>query len=127
MADEQRPKGLFGTIGHLSHRTSTLTAALASILAQHYRARPRVHNRRQNTAPTDAVYIGRGTPWGNPFVVGAGGDRNAVCDKFEAEILPTLDLMPLVGKDLVCHCKPLRCHGDSILEAIGRLKGKANE
>lgn len=78
----------------------------------------RVHNKRAGTAPKDAVYIGRGSPWGNPFVIGKDGDRNEVCDHFERETLPTLDLEPLRGKDLVCWCKPARCHGDSILKAL---------
>ncbi len=75
----------------------------------------KVHNKRAGTAPPGAVYIGRGSPWGNPFVIGKHGDRNAVCDKFERDVLPSLDLEPLRGKDLVCWCKPARCHGDSIL------------
>lgn len=78
----------------------------------------RVHNKRAGTAPADAVYIGRGSPWGNPFVIGQHGDRDEVCDKFEQFSLPALDLAPLRGKDLVCWCKPARCHGDSILRAL---------
>lgn len=77
-----------------------------------------VHNKRAGTAPQDAVYIGRGTPWGNPFILGRDGDRDTVCDRFEREILPTLDLEPLRGKDLVCWCKPARCHGDAIRAAL---------
>ena len=46
------------------------------------------------TAPVDAVYVGRGSPWGNPFKIGQHGDRDAVCDRFEREVLPTLDLAP---------------------------------
>jgi DNA polymerase I-like protein with 3'-5' exonuclease and polymerase domains len=38
-----------------------------------------------------------------------------VCDKFEKLILPTLDVSDLKGKDLVCFCKPKRCHCDAIL------------
>lgn len=79
---------------------------------------PKVHNRHHKTAPANAVYIGRGSPWGNPFVIGKDGDRDQVCDRFEREILPTLDLEPLRGRDLVCYCKPQRCHGDSILAAL---------
>jgi len=79
---------------------------------------PTVHNKHHRTAPADAVYIGRGSPWGNPWVIGKDGDRGAVCDRFERETLPGLDLEPLRGKDLVCYCKPARCHGDSILAAL---------
>jgi hypothetical protein len=78
----------------------------------------KVHNRHHNTAPADAAYIGRGSPWGNPFVIGKDGSRDDVCDRFEAEILPTLDIEVLRGRDLVCFCAPKRCHGDSILRAL---------
>lgn len=81
---------------------------------------PRVHNKHHKTAPADAVYIGRGSPWGNPFVIDIDGDRDAVCDKFEAQILPHLDVSTLRGRHLVCFCAPKRCHGDAILK-------KANE
>jgi len=77
---------------------------------------PKVHNKHHNTAPKDAVYIGRGSPYGNPFIINQHGDRNRVCDRFEEEILPTLDVSSLRGKDLVCFCKPHRCHGDAILK-----------
>lgn len=79
---------------------------------------PKVHNMRAGTAPLGAIYIGRGSPWGNPFVIGIDGDRDQVCDRFEREVLPHLDLEPLRGKDLVCYCKPQRCHGDAILRAL---------
>lgn len=76
---------------------------------------PRVHNKYASTAPAGAVYIGRGSPYGNPFKIGRHGDRDQVCDRFEREILPTLDVSRLRGKHLVCFCAPERCHGDAIL------------
>jgi hypothetical protein len=71
------------------------------------------------------VYIGRGTPWGNPFPIGigeSGDDRDAVIEKyseyFEREILSDPKkrkaLTSLRGYKLGCHCKPLKCHGDII-------------
>ena len=90
----------------------------------------RVHNKYHNTAPSDAVYIGRGSPWGNPFIIGKHGDRDEVCDRFEKEILPTLDITPLIGKDLICFCSPKRCHGDSILlkcESVSKDETKTVE
>lgn len=77
---------------------------------------PKVFNRKTDQIPDGAVYIGRGSPWGNPFKIGVDGTRKEVCDRFEKEILPSLDIRSLIGKDLVCFCKPLRCHGDSILK-----------
>lgn len=74
---------------------------------------PQVLNKHRD--PIDwsrAVSIMRGTPYGNPF---ATGTRDEKVDRFEAEVLPTLNVSKLKGMDLVCCCKPLRCHGDSIL------------
>jgi hypothetical protein len=37
------------------------------------------------TLPPGAIYIGRGSPWGNRFVIGEHGDRDQVCNQFECE------------------------------------------
>jgi len=76
---------------------------------------PRVYNKHHGDAPTSARYIGRGSPYGNRFVIGPDGDRDQVCNKFECEQLPDMDVSALAGCDLVCFCAPHRCHGDSIL------------
>lgn len=81
---------------------------------------PKVHNKHHRTAPPGAVYVGRGSPYGNPFIIGRDGDRDMVCDRFERHILPTLDLRPLRGKHLVCFCKPARCHADAILREANK-------
>jgi len=62
------------------------------------------------------IYCGRGSKWGNPFVIGKDGDRDEVCDKYE-EWFPSQehlvkDLHELKGKTLCCFCKPKRCHVD---------------
>ena len=80
------------------------------------------HNKYHNSAPKDAVYIGRGSPWGNPYVIGKHGTRDEVIDRFKEKVLPTLDLEPLIGKDLVCFCKPQRCHGDEIIKYMKENK-----
>lgn len=74
----------------------------------------KVYNKHKGY-PDGAVYVGRGSPWGNPFVIGKDGNRDEVCDKFEKITLPSLDLSALRGKDLVCFCSPLRCHADALL------------
>ncbi|XUM19820.1 DUF4326 domain-containing protein [Bradyrhizobium oligotrophicum S58] len=76
---------------------------------------PRVYNKHHKDVPDDAVYIGRGCPWGNRFVIGEHGDRDQVCNRFDCEQLPEMDVSSLAGQDLVCFCAPHRCHGDSIL------------
>ncbi len=85
---------------------------------------PAVHNKRYS-APADAVYIGRPSKWGNPFVIGKDGDREQVIEKYRWWLTTTLagDALfqaarrELVGKDLVCWCSPEPCHGDVLLVA----------
>lgn len=79
----------------------------------------KVYNRHHEDAPSpsSAVYVGRGSPWGNPFRIGPDGTRAEVIARFRAEVLPTLDVTPLRGRDLVCFCTPLACHADLLLEA----------
>jgi hypothetical protein len=78
-----------------------------------------LNKRRTGTVPAGAVYIGRGGKWGNPFKIGRDGDRATVIAKHEAwlrsqtHLLHALD--ELRGKDLVCFCAPLPCHGDLLL------------
>ncbi len=79
----------------------------------------RVLKKREAGVPSGAVYIGRGSKWGNPFRIGTDGDRAAVITKQEHwlrgqhHLLRALD--ELRGCDLVCFCAPLACHGDLLL------------
>jgi hypothetical protein len=82
---------------------------------------PKVLNKRTDKIPADAVYVGRPSKWGNPFVIGRDGSRNEVIRLYRAHILAmvkigSLDLTELTGKDLVCWCSPLPCHADVLLE-----------
>jgi hypothetical protein len=78
---------------------------------------PRVLNKHHYDGyPPGSVYCGRGSPWGNPFVIGKDGTRDEVCERFEREILPKLDVSKLRGRDLVCFCAPKRCHCDALLK-----------
>lgn len=81
---------------------------------------PRVLNKHIDEIPDGAVYCGRPSLYGNPFVVGKHGTRDEVCDRFEKEIMPLLDLTDLRGKDLVCFCKPHRCHCDALLREANK-------
>lgn len=65
------------------------------------------------------VYIGRGGPWGNPFIIGRDGSRKEVLALYEDWIArrPALHdraRRELRGKILGCYCKPLDCHGDTL-------------
>lgn len=67
------------------------------------------------------VRVDRGSLFGNPFVLGADGDRDAVCDAYEDHYLlhkPSITkaLPSLKGKVLICHCYPLRCHAESLIK-----------
>jgi hypothetical protein len=82
---------------------------------------PKVYNKHHKNYPKEAVYIGRGSPWGNPFTIGDNGwTREDVCALFEAfaKTEPYYFKMArdqLKGKDLVCYCAPKACHGDILL------------
>ncbi|AGH57656.1 hypothetical protein CPKG_00025 [Cyanophage KBS-S-2A] len=59
--------------------------------------------------------IDRQSDWGNPFELGADGDRGTVCDSFEIFFPRKFSLHnrldELKGKVLGCWCYPARCHG----------------
>lgn len=88
-------------------------------------ATPRILNKHTHGIPQEAAYIGRGSPWGNPFRIGPDGTRNEVCDKYAAwiETQPRLiaRLPELRGRDLVCFCAPQRCHGETLRRLANAL------
>ena len=86
---------------------------------------PRILNKHAHGIPLGAVYIGRGSPWGNPFRIGPDGTRDEVCDKYDAwlDTQPHLiaRLPKLQGRDLVCFCSPQRCHGITLRRRANAL------
>jgi hypothetical protein len=68
------------------------------------------------------IYIGRGSKWGNPFVIGRDGGRDEVIEKYKQYILNKSELLKclpeLNGKILGCFCKPKACHGDILVELV---------
>ena len=66
-----------------------------------------------------AIYIGRGSKWGNPFRIGHDGDRATVIAKYARWLADQHDLLraldELRSRDLVCFCAPRACHGDLLL------------
>ena len=80
---------------------------------------PRVLNKRHHRIPAGAVYCGRPSPWGNPFVIGRDGTRAEVIAKYETWLLQQSRLLArlpeLRGKSLVCWCSPAPCHCDVLL------------
>lgn len=82
---------------------------------------PKVLNKYKDGVPTNAIYIGRPSKWGNPFVIGKDGTREEVITKYRAWLLAQPEKVEeakreLAGKDLVCFCAPKGCHGDVLLE-----------
>lgn len=67
--------------------------------------------------PEGAVYVGRGSRWGNPCCVERPSQRLDAVAWFETHVAPALDVADLRGKDLACWC-PLDqpCHADVLLE-----------
>ena len=91
-------------------------------------AMPRVWNIRNEDWPAGTVYIGRGTrgwprsKWANLFVIGHGGSREECIKLYEEWLRDNpkgqhllKHIGELRGKDLLCWCAPLPCHGDVLL------------
>lgn len=88
------------------------------------------------------VYIGRGSLWGNPYSHMSGTKATFKVDTVEEAIesykkylweeirsgnITINDLLKLDGKVLGCFCKPKRCHGDVIVNAVKWAKEKMND
>lgn len=84
------------------------------------------------------VYIGRGSPWGNPFthikdkttkaefIVNTREEsiekfREYLYNKISTGEISVQDLLELQGKRLGCFCKPKSCHGDVLVEVISTI------
>ena len=86
----------------------------------------KVYNIKSKIIPKNAIYIGRPSKWGNPFSIGKDGNRDEVIKKYENWI----QLQPILlqeiknelrGKDLICFCHPLKCHGDVIIKLANSM------
>jgi hypothetical protein len=89
--------------------------------------KPAVLNKYRDTIPEGAVYIGRPSKWGNPFVIGKDGTRDEVVEKYREWIFCQPDKLEearreLAGLDLVCFCSPKRCHGDILVYIANQQK-----
>ena len=94
---------------------------------------PKVLNKYHSNTSIDAVYIGRHSKWGNPFKIGQVYKnlrltRDQVIDCHTDWLLYSdigkellKDIGELRGKNLLCFCKPLSCHGDLLLELANQV------
>jgi hypothetical protein len=81
------------------------------------------------------VYIGRPTPWGNPWVLGRHGGRADVVALFRtwwySEINAPMREAALreIPENAVlgCWCMPKACHGDVIAEFLNRERAKVKD
>ena len=71
------------------------------------------------------IYIGRGSIFGNPFVIGKDGNRENVIKKYENWALSNIvtnskfrHAIYHLPKNAIlgCYCAPKACHGDIIVK-----------
>ncbi|WP_348984205.1 DUF4326 domain-containing protein, partial [Mesorhizobium mediterraneum] len=76
----------------------------------------RVRNKHHAGVPRGAVYIGRGSKWGNPFRIGANGDRAAVIAKHECWLADQRDLLRALSSysDAIPSASARRCRATAI-------------
>lgn len=77
---------------------------------------------------SDILYIGRGSVWGNPFVMKDKSDaeRTRVIEAYKKYLWAAICegavtkeiLLELDGKRLACYCAPKACHGDVLVSAV---------
>lgn len=86
------------------------------------------------------IYVGRGSPLGNPYPITDHQSRDCVCDKYDTYLIAAVEdrhkrivdalneiaHVVLNGRDvnLQCYCQGKRCHAQSIKKII---EGKINE
>lgn len=78
-----------------------------------------VLNKYHGNIPEDAIWIMRGSVWGNPFPLHKDTNREEVLEKYTAYLKHMIktrqytleQLASLHNKDLVCCCAPKLCHG----------------
>ena len=104
----------------------------------------KVLNKHVHGIPKGAVYIGRGSMWGNPFTSIQRGTTKAITvvatreesieqyrqwlkNQIRSGCISKQELAELYGKDLVCFCAPKPCHGDILIKAAAWAAGANHE
>lgn len=88
----------------------------------------KVYNKHHGDAPSGAIFIGRGSPYGNNYSHMKGtlaqhkvATREDAIRRYEEEKSNDPEFLAMVkrelrDKDLLCFCKPLACHGDFLIK-----------
>lgn len=70
--------------------------------------------------PADTIFVDKGSPYANPFVIGVHGERDEVCDRYDLMIANETDFLKdmeyLRGKNLVTFHAPHRCHAHTLVK-----------
>src|SRR5947207_8231436 len=94
-----------------------------------------VNKYKVNMDDPDITYIGRGSIWGNPFVMHYESERDKVVEAYRRYLWSAIRngvvtkemLKELDGNRLACYCSPKRCHGDVLVKAIEWAKGEDDD
>ncbi len=120
--------------GHVGNTGNEVADILAS-----YATLPRGMVINVNSKTSIAYeYIGRGSIWGNPYVIGESGSREDVLWLYERHLRRNPKLLKKIsslhGKTLGCSCSPKPCHGDILIKIANeqiiekltkKIKGKS--
>lgn len=94
-----------------------------------------LNKHKAKVIPADAIYIGRGSMWGNPFPITRDQTRAMViaehkhwlANETAAGRITNEQLATLHGKHLVCFCAPSPCHGETLIEAAAQAVANLNQ
>jgi len=89
----------------------------------------KIYNKKiDKDIPSDAIYVGRPTKFGNPFshlpssaAIFRTESREEAVEKFREYLEYDTELKKMVkeelkGKSLVCWCSPQKCHAEVLME-----------
>ena len=82
-----------------------------------------IENRHHGPPPGDGlyrVYVGRPSPYGNPYTIGRDGSREEVIERYREWL--TDELVGRLYRQrpdvLVCWCAPQACHAEVLVERL---------
>ena len=86
----------------------------------------KILNKKHHYIPHNAIYIGRGSKWGNPYRMHHETQRSQVIEQYRHHLgnmykegkINKEELAGMKNAPLVCFCSPKPCHGDILTKAI---------